>query len=220
MKDKPPLGFKSNVMSPEDSPPPDQTESFGVNGERPEAELKQGGEPDQLFEIDPDTHQITMRIELIRTEDLVRKNFGDVKLLAESLEALGMLIPILVQRDGKAITGSRRLAAAKMLGWKSVPVSVKDFTTEQAIRAACEENSKTKPYLPSEIAAAARKWRPLLKVAALQRQLSGRAPDPSVTVTEGTGEVNEIMAKWLGISRITLERILEVDEVTSAQSHY
>ena len=53
-----------------------------------------------------------------------RKDLGDVKTLAESIEDIGLLHPITVDEENRLLAGARRLAACKRLGWKTIPVKV------------------------------------------------------------------------------------------------
>jgi ParB family transcriptional regulator, chromosome partitioning protein len=60
----------------------------------------------------------------IRIGKRIRKDMGDVQSLAESIEDLGLLHPVLVTPDGLLLSGERRLRAAKLLGWTEIPVSL------------------------------------------------------------------------------------------------
>ena len=46
----------------------------------------------------------------------------DVSSLAKSIEDNGLLEPLVISRDGVLISGHRRLAAVKSLGWEDVEV--------------------------------------------------------------------------------------------------
>ena len=65
-----------------------------------------------------------MSIAKIRIGKRIRKDMGDLAGLAESIEDLGLLNPITVTPDGLLLSGERRLRAAKLLGWKEIPVSI------------------------------------------------------------------------------------------------
>jgi ParB family chromosome partitioning protein len=65
-----------------------------------------------------------------------RQTFSEAELkeLADSISAQGMLQPILVRRDGQGyelISGERRFRAAQALGHKSVPAVVKEKATDE-----------------------------------------------------------------------------------------
>lgn len=60
--------------------------------------------------------------------------------LAESMEGLGLLHPIVITADGRVVAGHRRLAAAKLLGWETIPTIVRSDLTEseQLVAMVCE----------------------------------------------------------------------------------
>jgi ParB family transcriptional regulator, chromosome partitioning protein len=68
----------------------------------------------------------TMVISNIKVGKRIRKDMGDLAGLAESVQELGLLHPMVVFPDGRLILGERRLRAAKLLGWKTITVFVRD----------------------------------------------------------------------------------------------
>ena len=54
----------------------------------------------------------------------LRRDMGEIESLAASIEDIGLLNPITVDRDGNLLAGERRLRAVKLLGWKTVPVVI------------------------------------------------------------------------------------------------
>ena len=69
----------------------------------------------------------TRRISSIKIGVRHRKDLGDLERLAESLEAVGLLHPVVIDTKNRLIAGQRRLEAAKLLKWKTVPVTVVDI---------------------------------------------------------------------------------------------
>src|SRR5450631_24034 len=69
--------------------------------------------------------QVTRPIAAIRVGKRYRHDLGDIDGLAASMAALGLLHPIVVTPDGLLICGERRLYAAKRLGWKQIPVTIR-----------------------------------------------------------------------------------------------
>ena len=63
-------------------------------------------------------------IDRIVVGERVRKDLGDIKVLAASIKEVGLLHPIVVDADYRLIAGRRRLAACKSLGWKKIPVHI------------------------------------------------------------------------------------------------
>jgi hypothetical protein len=66
----------------------------------------------------------TMPITDVKVGKRIRKDMGDIEGLADSIRELGLLQPIVVFPDGRLILGERRLRAAKLLGWKEIPVTI------------------------------------------------------------------------------------------------
>lgn len=60
----------------------------------------------------------------IKVGKRIREDMGDIQSLAESIEDLGLLHPIVVTPEGLLLTGERRLRAAKLLGWTEIPAIV------------------------------------------------------------------------------------------------
>jgi ParB family chromosome partitioning protein len=66
----------------------------------------------------------TLPIARIKVGKRIRKDMGDIAALAESIEDLGLLHPVIVTPDGLLLSGERRLRAAELLGWIEIPVSI------------------------------------------------------------------------------------------------
>jgi hypothetical protein len=96
----------------------------------------------------------TRSIESILIGDRVRKEMGDIKGLAGSLQREGMLHPVVILSDGTLVCGHRRIAAAAMLGWEDVPVTVVDVS--DLLTAERDENEARKNFTPTEAVALGR----------------------------------------------------------------
>ena len=86
-----------------------------------------------------------------------RQHIGDVEELAESLQAHGLLQPIVVRRRGRSyelIAGHRRLETARRLGWVEIAAVVRDETDDQAYILTLVENLQREDLQPREEAAA------------------------------------------------------------------
>jgi hypothetical protein len=84
-----------------------------------------------------------------------RQDFGDVKALAAGIKRVGLLEPILVDRNGGAsyrlIFGHRRLEAHRMLGLPTIRAQLCEELTEAQLRAIeLEENENRKSLTESE----------------------------------------------------------------------
>jgi ParB family chromosome partitioning protein len=101
----------------------------------------------------------------IRVEEIAagtsqpRHAMNDSKLheLAASIKAHGVLLPILLRRDGgrlEVVAGERRLRAARMAGLEVVPALVKELSSSQALEVALVENLQREDLNPIEAAEA------------------------------------------------------------------
>ena len=68
-----------------------------------------------------------MRIDEITIGARHRRDLGDVAALARSIAEVGLLHPVVVTPTRVLIAGERRLAAAKVLAWAEIPVTVASF---------------------------------------------------------------------------------------------
>lgn len=93
----------------------------------------------------------------------------ELEALVESIREQGILTPLIVRPivNGKyeLVSGHRRLAACRQLGIKSVPVTIKDLTDDEAALAVVDANLQRDHILPSEKAYAFK-----LKLEALNHQ--------------------------------------------------
>ena len=80
---------------------------------------------------------------LIVSKSNVRKSPGDIDELANSIEQVGVLEPLIVRHVGKkieVIAGTRRLAAARKVKLKSVPCIVREMDDDTAMIVSLAEN--------------------------------------------------------------------------------
>lgn len=62
----------------------------------------------------------------VEREERQRRDLGDLKPLAESIRQVGLINPLVIERDGKLRAGERRLNAIKMIGWTHVSIQFTD----------------------------------------------------------------------------------------------
>lgn len=67
----------------------------------------------------------------------------NIESIKSSLSRFGQQKPIVVDSSGCVLAGNGTLAAAKLLGWKEIAVSVSDLTDEMAKRAFAIADNKT-----------------------------------------------------------------------------
>lgn len=109
-----------------------------------------------------------MPIATIKQGSRFRQDLGDIEGLAESIDEIGLLHPVVVRTDGTLIAGVRRLAACKLLGWREIPVTVVDIT--KVLRGEYDENVCRKDFTWSEAVAIKREIEEEEKTAAKERQ--------------------------------------------------
>ena len=87
----------------------------------------------------------------INQKGVYRHDLGDLDELAESLQRLGLLTPIVVTDNGDLICGKRRLAAAVRLGWDAVPAWIPGRVSDQLrLFALFDDEALRKPLTPIE----------------------------------------------------------------------
>jgi ParB/RepB/Spo0J family partition protein len=84
-----------------------------------------------------------------------RRNFGDLRALADTIEAKGVLQPLTVRAGKKSehyevVFGHRRLRAAAMAGKKEVPVIVRDMSDKTAAEVQLIENLQREDVHPMD----------------------------------------------------------------------
>lgn len=63
-----------------------------------------------------------------------RSDLGDLSELKGSIQAIGLINPIVVKKDGQLIAGERRFTAIKELGWTHVPVTFREDLDDLSLR--------------------------------------------------------------------------------------
>jgi DNA modification methylase len=76
----------------------------------------------EISSAQTDSPSFEVDIDQIVVKDRVRKDFGDLQDLAESIKTEGLIQPIVVTQDYRLIAGERRLRAHKLLGLKTIKV--------------------------------------------------------------------------------------------------
>ncbi|MGH3098466.1 MAG: ParB N-terminal domain-containing protein [Streptosporangiales bacterium] len=123
-----------------------------------------------------------MKLDAITITGRHRHSMGDIAGLAESMNTVGLLQPVVVTGDRALVAGARRLAAARSLGWDEIDVRVVDTLDDAAalLRAERDENTCRKDFTPSEEHAVYQALLELEKPKAKQQQ---------GTRTDRTGEL-------------------------------
>jgi ParB family transcriptional regulator, chromosome partitioning protein len=99
-----------------------------------------------------DVHQVPL--ERIETPGRPARRFlGDIAALAESMQDFGLQQPISVRVDGDHFiltSGLRRLAAARLLRWSTIPAFVRNVSADQAYVLDLIENLQRQDLSPEE----------------------------------------------------------------------
>ena len=92
-------------------------------------------------------------IDSIKIGPRIRKDFGDIQALADSLSRHGQIQPIVVDKDNFLIAGERRLTAAKELGWTHIEaIPREDLDDVGKMEIELEENIRRKEFSwPEEV---------------------------------------------------------------------
>ena len=91
----------------------------------------------------------TVVISSIRLGKRRRQHMGNLQELANSIQAVGLLHPIVIRPDGQLVCGARRLAAFRdILGKSEIPARVLDI--DAIARGERDENACRLDFTPSE----------------------------------------------------------------------
>ena len=160
-------------------------------------------------------HQPNTVVELflddIDIERRQRRDMGDLARLAESINEVGLLQPIVITTRGILVAGQRRLEAHRLLKRKTILCCVVEDLRGALplLQAEVTENTCRRPFTPSEAVSAAERLLPLAQEAAQNRIFHRADQGASVNFTEGGQSVDQI-AKLLDLSRPTLEKAMKV----------
>lgn len=131
--------------------------------------------------------------------------------LVESIQAIGILSPIVVRPKGdeyEILSGHRRTEAAKLAGLSTVPVVIRDVTDDEAICILCDSNlNHREKLLPSEKGFAYK-----LKLDAISRQ-GERRDLTSYQVGTKLQRSNDVIAQQAGESRTQISRFVRLTEL-------
>ena len=173
--------------------------------------------------------QSTIPISSIIVNTRIRKDMGNIRDLANSIESIGLLSPIVINEENKLLAGERRYQACKLLGWKEVPVNIiETASAEQNLVVEIAENQNRKSFNKEELINAGIELERIEKIKAeerrretqqrFSREVPNLAPlgeeDPvenlphDLEEQEGPskGKVRDIVAKKLGMSHSQYEK--------------
>lgn len=152
-----------------------------------------------------------------------RTSLGDLAPLAESIRAVGLIHPPVVNSRLELVAGQRRLEAVKSLGWAEVPVVVTGSLDEAlvSLRAEMDENTCRLDMRPTELVELGRRLEELERPAAKDRRDGGLKQntddDRSGNFPERSeGRVRDKVGEAVGVSGKTYEKARAVVEAAEA----
>jgi len=117
-------------------------------------------------------------------QERYRADYGDISILANSIESIGLLHPVVVNNDKQLICGGRRVKAFQHLGINKIPARIIDI--DSILVGEYAENEVRKDFTQSERVAIAR---------AIESELGERRGRPSEKNTQNFAELNSDKGK-------------------------
>ena len=109
-----------------------------------------------------------LEIAKIKINPRFRKDLGDIKSLAQNIEEIGLLHPIVVNEKNELIAGRRRIKAYKHLGRDTIPTTI--VSMDDVRKGEIAENRERKDFMVMEMKAIYDYLHPLLEAEAKKRQ--------------------------------------------------
>lgn len=147
-----------------------------------------------------------------------RKDPGDLDGLASSMAELGLLQPVGLTPSLKLIFGGRRLEAARLLRWETIPAVVLDRLADAvaALRAERDENRCRKEMTPTELVELGRALEAVERDAARHRQGRPGAERSGKLPEHAKGQTRDRVGDALGVGARTYEKARQVVEAAEA----
>jgi hypothetical protein len=143
--------------------------------------------------------------------DRCRKEMGDIAGLANSIDAVGLMHPVVIDKADNLIAGERRIRACQLLGWKKIPVTVIDLA--EIVRGEYHENAIREPFQPTEVFAIYKVVGPLEIEAAKKRMSEGGKGVKVIQPSRTTAKIG----KFAGVSSMQLHKIIAIMEAAIAE---
>jgi len=150
-----------------------------------------------------------------------RSDMGDIAALAQSIQLVGLLHPVVVDMEGRLVAGTRRLAACSSLGWDQVPVTIARNVTDAAAALIAERDENTcrkemmfSELLPLKVALEALE-RP--KAVARRTTTQGRPKKTGSklepVLAPPSRKTRNVVAKGLGKGATTMDKVAKVHDI-------
>jgi len=164
-------------------------------------------------------------ISAVKVGKRFRRELGELDSLMASIQAVGLLHPIVVADNGTLVAGARRLEACRRLGWTKITASVLKNDDPLCRLAEADENDKRLELRPSEQVAVGRFYAEQDRQEADERKQATQAKpgegkvgrkSGGVKVTPPKGKSRDKTAKRAGTSFLTLKKAEEVVSAAEA----
>ena len=147
-------------------------------------------------------------IEKVIVKDRIRKDFGDIKELADDIRQNGLINPPVVNRDYELLAGERRLRACKSLGWSQIEVRMMDTRdAEHELNVEISENENRKEFSKSERTDYMKR---LLRIEQVKSKERMSEAGQGRVKSSDLGRAKDKVAESFGVGRQTMERELAI----------
>lgn len=93
-----------------------------------------------------------VNIDEIVIKSRIREELGDINELANSIKEIGLLSPILINKNNILVSGLRRIKACRKLGYTKIQALIIDINDEMALfNMEAQENLRRKDLTHSEL---------------------------------------------------------------------
>ena len=84
-------------------------------------------------------------------DNRIRKDLGNIQEIAENIGRLGLLQPIVINKENKLLAGECRIRACESLGWSEIEVRMMDTRdAEHELNIEISENENRKAFSKAE----------------------------------------------------------------------
>lgn len=164
-----------------------------------------------------------MKISNIIIENRTRKHLGNIQQLADSIQSVGLLHPIVVALDNRLIVGYRRIKAYQLLGRDEIPHRIVN-NLDDTLRLIAEQHENTcrLDFTPSEAVEIGKRIEPLERKKARERESPGFNQYNMVPekFSKTTGRTLDKIASVVNMSRITYGKAKKVVEFVENNPEY
>lgn len=144
-------------------------------------------------------------IEKIKIGDRIRKDFGDIKELAEDIKENGLINPPVINKEYVLLAGERRVRACKSLGWEQIEVRMMDTgDAEHELNIEISENEVRKDFSKSERAEYMKRLLRIEQAKAHERKREHVENFPEA------GTARDKTAKQFGMSGKQMEKEIDI----------